>query len=149
MFKITIIFYRYILLLPLDKEKASKERKKKKKMEKIQHNFVEIRGLKLHVAEIGTGTGPAVTFLHGFPEIWYSWRHQMIAVAQAGFRAIAFDFRGYGLSEIPAEPEKTTYQDLADDVLGILDHYQLQKVHKKLLNQTKLILLNFCTSLLF
>lgn len=98
-------------------------------MEKIQHNFVEIRGLKIHVAEIGTG--PAVIFLHGFPEIWYSWRNQMIAVAQAGFRSIAFDFRGYGLSEIPGEPEKTTFQDLADDVLGILDHFQLHKVPKK------------------
>lgn len=104
-------------------------------MEKIQHNFVEIRGLKIHVAEIGTG--PAVIFLHGFPEIWYSWRNQMIAVAQAGFRSIAFDFRGYGLSEIPGEPEKTTFQDLADDVLGVLDHFQLHKVQKKkkLLNQ--------------
>ncbi|CDP14760.1 unnamed protein product [Coffea canephora] len=49
-------------------------------MENIQHNYVEVRGLKLHVAEIGSG--PAVVFLHGFPEIWNSWRHQMLACLQ-------------------------------------------------------------------
>ncbi|CAI9089447.1 OLC1v1024019C1 [Oldenlandia corymbosa var. corymbosa] len=95
-------------------------------MEMIQHNYVTVRGLKHHVAEIGTG--PAVVFLHGFPEIWYSWRHQMVAVANAGFRAIAPDFRGYGLTEIPAEPEKTTFKDLVDDLLDLFDSYQLPKV---------------------
>ena len=52
----------------------------------------------------------------------------MIAVADAGFRAIAPDFRGYGLSEIPAEPEKTTFKDLVDDILAILDLFHFQKV---------------------
>ncbi|KAK2985506.1 hypothetical protein RJ640_008679 [Escallonia rubra] len=79
-------------------------------MEEIQHKYVDVRGLKLHVAEIGTG--PVVVFLHGFPEIWYSWRHQMVAAAKSGFRAIAPDYRGYGLSEQPAEPEKATFRDL-------------------------------------
>ncbi|KAK6157210.1 hypothetical protein DH2020_011458 [Rehmannia glutinosa] len=95
-------------------------------MDKIQHSFVDIRWLKLHIAEIGKGTGPAVVFLHGFPEIWYSWRHQMTAVADAGFRAIAPDFRGYGLSEKPSEPEKTTFKDLLDDLLVMLDTANLQ-----------------------
>ncbi|CAI9089445.1 OLC1v1024017C1 [Oldenlandia corymbosa var. corymbosa] len=95
-------------------------------MEMIQHNYVTIRGLNLHVAEIGTG--PAVVLLHGFPGIWYSWRHQMIALANAGFRAISPDFRGYGLSQVPAEPEKTTFQDLADDLLDLIDSFQLPKV---------------------
>ncbi|KAL7216036.1 hypothetical protein ACSBR1_028059 [Camellia fascicularis] len=94
-------------------------------MENIQHKYVEVRGLKLHVAEIGTG--PAVVFLHGFPEIWYSWRHQMIALSTAGFRAIAPDYRGYGLSEMPPEPEKTTFRDLIDDLLAILDSFGIPK----------------------
>ncbi|KAI3947569.1 hypothetical protein MKW92_016812 [Papaver armeniacum] len=64
-------------------------------MDQIQHKFVESRGLKLHLAEIGTGDS-VVVFLHGFPEIWYSWRHQMIAAAKAGYRAIAPDFRDFG-----------------------------------------------------
>ncbi|CAJ1956558.1 unnamed protein product [Sphenostylis stenocarpa] len=95
-------------------------------MENIQHSHVEVKGLKLHVAEIGSGQN-AVVFLHGFPEIWYTWRHQMIAVANAGYRAIAFDFRGYGLSEHPAEAEKANLLDLVDDILGIVDSLSISK----------------------
>ncbi|KAL9262480.1 Epoxide hydrolase A-like protein [Drosera capensis] len=94
----------------------------------IQHDFIAVRGLKLHVASIGDEAGPAVLFLHGFPEIWYTWRHQMIAVSKAGHRAIAPDFRGYGLSDKPAEPEKTTYADLVDDLVELLDRLGLDKV---------------------
>ncbi|TKY48853.1 Bifunctional epoxide hydrolase 2 [Spatholobus suberectus] len=95
-------------------------------MASIQHSHVEVKGLKLHVAEIGSGQ-KAVVFLHGFPEIWYTWRHQMIAAANAGYRAIAFDFRGYGLSEHPAEPEKANLLDLVDDVVGLLDSLSISK----------------------
>lgn len=95
-------------------------------MENIQHSHVEVKGLKLHVAEIGTGE-KAVIFLHGFPEIWYTWRHQMIAVANAGYRAIAFDFRGYGLSDHPAEPEKATLMDLVHEVKDLLDSLGINK----------------------
>ncbi|WVZ01732.1 hypothetical protein V8G54_022538 [Vigna mungo] len=95
-------------------------------MEKIQHSEVKVKGLKLHVAEIGTGS-KAVLFLHGFPEIWYTWRHQMIAVANAGYRAIAFDFRGYGLSQQPAEPEKETMYDLVHEIVGLLDALNITK----------------------
>ncbi|PIA28352.1 hypothetical protein AQUCO_07100018v1 [Aquilegia coerulea] len=96
-------------------------------MEKIQHKYVDIRGLKLHIAEVGTGD-KVVVFLYGFPEIWYSWRYQMIALADAGYRAIAPDYRGYGLSEVPSEPEKTTFKDLLDDLLAILDLFSIPKV---------------------
>ncbi|XP_010245306.1 PREDICTED: bifunctional epoxide hydrolase 2-like isoform X1 [Nelumbo nucifera] len=93
----------------------------------IEHKYVDARGLTLHVAEIGNGP-TAVVFLHGFPEIWYSWRHQMVAVANAGFRAIAPDFRGYGLSQQPPELEKTSFKDLIDDLLVILDSLCISKV---------------------
>ncbi|OVA13216.1 Alpha/beta hydrolase fold-1 [Macleaya cordata] len=95
-------------------------------MDQIQHKYVETRGLKLHIAEIGTGDS-VVVFLHGFPEIWYSWRYQMIAVANAGFRAIAPDYRGYGLSDIPPEPEKASYSDLIQDLLSIFDSLAISK----------------------
>ncbi|KAI3742943.1 hypothetical protein L1987_60642 [Smallanthus sonchifolius] len=97
-------------------------------MDQITHRFVQANGLKLHVAEIGSESSPAVIFLHGFPEIWYTWRHQMIAVANAGFRALAPDFRGYGLSDSPAEPEKATFTDLIDDTASILDSLNISKV---------------------
>ncbi|XP_057816590.2 uncharacterized protein LOC131029924 [Cryptomeria japonica] len=95
-------------------------------MEKIQHRHVDIQGLKLHVAEIGSG--PDVLLLHGFPEIWYTWRHQMIALADAGFHAIAPDFRGYGLSDQPSEIEKAGFVDLVEDLIGLLDAFSIQKV---------------------
>ncbi|KAL8467957.1 hypothetical protein ACS0TY_031270 [Phlomoides rotata] len=98
-------------------------------MEKIEHKYLEINGLKHHFAETGSDSSPAVVFLHGFPEIWYSWRHQMVAVAKAGFRAIAPDFRGYGLSEPKPEPEKTTFMDLDADLLALLDALSLSKVY--------------------
>ncbi|CAN6706571.1 unnamed protein product [Malus baccata var. baccata] len=96
-------------------------------MEQIQHRHVQVRGLKLHVAEIGRGP-KVVLFLHGFPEIWYTWRHQMVAVADKGYRAIAIDFRGFGLSEQPAEPGKATWKDLVDDVVDLLDSVSINKV---------------------
>ncbi|KAL2473266.1 alpha/beta-hydrolase superfamily protein [Forsythia ovata] len=97
-------------------------------MDEIEHKYVGVNGLKLHVAEIGSESSPVVVFLHGFPEIWYSWRHQMIAVAKAGFRAIAPDYRGYGLSDPPPQPEKTTFLDLLSDLLAILDALKISKV---------------------
>lgn len=97
-------------------------------MDQIEHKYVEANGLKLHVAEIGSGSSPAVIFLHGFPEIWYSWRHQMIAAASAGFRAISLDYRGFGLSDPPPEAEKTTFADLVGDLLALYDALSISKV---------------------
>ncbi|KAI3710295.1 hypothetical protein L2E82_40073 [Cichorium intybus] len=57
-------------------------------MDEIKHNYIEVDGLKLHIAEIGSESSPPVVFLHGFPEIWYTWRHQMIAVANADTASI-------------------------------------------------------------
>nr|AFK46029.1 unknown [Medicago truncatula] len=96
-------------------------------MDEIQHKFVNVGALKLHIAEIGTGPN-VVVFLHGFPEIWYSWRHQMLALAGVGFRAIAPDYRGYGLSDSPPEPEKTTFTHLLNDLLQIIDALAISKV---------------------
>ncbi|KAJ0621058.1 putative soluble epoxide hydrolase [Helianthus annuus] len=97
-------------------------------MDKISHRFLQVNGLKLHVTDIGSEPAPAVIFLHGFPEIWYTWRHQMIAVANAGFRAIAPDYRGYGLSDPPAEPDKASYDDFVNDIVSILDCLAISKV---------------------
>ncbi|XVF27669.1 hypothetical protein REPUB_Repub14bG0128600 [Reevesia pubescens] len=95
-------------------------------MDQIQHKCIDVRGVTLHVAEIGTGSS-VVVFLHGFPEIWYSWRHQMIAIADAGYRAIAPDLRGYGLSEHHPEPEKASFNDFVEDTLAILDSFHIDK----------------------
>ncbi|MFJ2177517.1 alpha/beta fold hydrolase [Streptomyces sp. NPDC087851] len=67
----------------------------------VKHRLVEVPGGRIHVAE--QGTGPLVLLVHGFPESWYSWRHQLPALAAAGYRAVAVDVRGYGRSSKPAE----------------------------------------------
>ena len=62
--------------------------------ESFEHDQIESNGIAVHTVSIGDG--PLVVFCHGFPESWYSWRHQLPAVAEAGFRAMALDMRGYG-----------------------------------------------------
>ncbi|KAF0930973.1 hypothetical protein E2562_038543 [Oryza meyeriana var. granulata] len=95
--------------------------------QQIEHVHLPVRGLSLHVAQAGKGELGTVVFLHGFPEIWYSWRHQMLAVAAAGYRAVAPDWRGYGLSDQPPEPEAAEYDDLIEDLLAILDALAVPK----------------------
>lgn len=79
---------------------------------------VEANGISLHIVEVGEG--PAVLFCHGFPAIWSSWKVQMEAVAHSGFRAIAFDLRGYGLSSAPAAPEDYTPYHTVGDAVAVL-----------------------------
>lgn len=88
-------------------------------MQQITHRFVETNGIRMHIAECGEG--PLVLLCHGFPESWYSWRHQLDALAAAGFRAVAPDMRGYGQTERPAEIEKYTLLHLVGDMVGLLD----------------------------
>ena len=67
----------------------------------ITHRFVDTNGIRMHLAE--AGSGPLVLFCHGWPESWYSWRHQLEAVAAAGFHAVAPDMRGYGQTDKPQD----------------------------------------------
>jgi len=73
------------------------------------------------------GAGPAVVFSHGFPELGYSWRHQLPAVADAGFRAIAPDQRGYGGSSKPEAIEAYGIEELTGDLVGLLDALDIEK----------------------
>src|SRR5436305_2544421 len=82
------------------------------------HRQVRVNGVHLHCVEIGTG--PPVVLLHGFPEFWYSWRHQMQALADAGFCAIAPDLRGYNTSDKPRGARNYTPAHLEADVLGLI-----------------------------
>jgi len=88
-------------------------------MPEVTHRMIETNGIRLHVAE--QGEGPLIILCHGFPECWYSWRHQLPALAKAGFRAVAPDLRGYGLSDRPEEVEKYTILDHIGDIVGLVD----------------------------
>jgi pimeloyl-ACP methyl ester carboxylesterase len=87
-------------------------------MSTITHRFVEANGIRIHVAE--QGTGPLVLLCHGFPESWYSWRHQLPALAAAGFRAVAPDMRGYGQTDQPEAIDAYTLFHLVGDMVGLV-----------------------------
>ena len=90
-------------------------------MTEITHRTIDAGGISLHIAEAGPAGGPVVLLLHGFPECWYSWRRQMTALAEAGYRAVAPDQRGYGGSDAPGTVDAYTIFDLVGDVIGVLD----------------------------
>uniref|UniRef100_A0A5B6ZUJ7 soluble epoxide hydrolase n=1 Tax=Davidia involucrata TaxID=16924 RepID=A0A5B6ZUJ7_DAVIN len=96
-------------------------------MEKIEHRNISVNGINMHVAEIGEG--PAVLFLHGFPELWYSWRHQMLSLSSTGYRAIAPDLRGYGDTDAPPSAASYTVHHIVGDLVGLLDAMGLDKVY--------------------
>src|SRR5438105_14018253 len=87
-------------------------------MAKPTHRTVRTNGIDMHVAE--QGDGPAVVLCHGFPELWYSWRHQLPALAEAGYRSIAPDQRGYVGTDRPSAVDDYDISPLADDALGLL-----------------------------
>ena len=84
------------------------------KTDGITHRFVEANGIRMHFAD--QGEGPLVVLLHGFPESWYSWRHQLPALAAAGYHAVAPDLRGYGQTDRPEGVEKYSQLHLVGDV---------------------------------
>ena len=94
-------------------------------MSEFKHQFVQTNGIRMHTAEAGTGY--PVVLCHGFPELWFSWRHQLNALAAAGFRAIAPDQRGYGETDAPAAIEAYTQKQLVGDLVGMLDALGIEK----------------------
>jgi pimeloyl-ACP methyl ester carboxylesterase len=85
----------------------------------VAHRTVQANGIHLHIAE--QGEGPLVVMCHGFPECWYSWRHQLAALSAAGFHAVAPDMRGYGQSDRPEAIDQYTLLHLVGDMVGLLD----------------------------
>ena len=88
-------------------------------MSRVTHCVIETNGIHMHLAE--QGEGPLVILCHGFPESWYSWRHQLQALAGAGYHAVAPDMRGYGQTDRPEEIEKYSLLQLVGDMVGVLD----------------------------
>jgi pimeloyl-ACP methyl ester carboxylesterase len=79
----------------------------------------------MHLVECGPEDGPVVVFCHGFPESWYSWRHQLLPMADAGYRAVALDMRGFGRSHKPLEVGAYTTLDHVGDVVGVLNAFEV------------------------
>jgi pimeloyl-ACP methyl ester carboxylesterase len=90
-------------------------------MDGIRHRNVVTNGITMHVAETGPDGGRTVVLCHGFPECWYSWRHQLLALGEAGFHGVAPDQRGYGQTDMPADVGEYTQLHLVGDIVGLLD----------------------------
>ncbi|HKQ99483.1 MAG TPA: alpha/beta hydrolase [Pyrinomonadaceae bacterium] len=91
----------------------------------IRHGYAQVGGVRLHYAQRGSG-GRLVILLHGFPECWYSWRHQLMALGDR-YTVVAPDMRGYNLSDKPARVEDYKINLLVDDVLGLIHHFGEQQ----------------------
>jgi pimeloyl-ACP methyl ester carboxylesterase len=84
----------------------------------FEHHQIDANGISIHTVSVGEG--PLVVFCHGFPESWYSWRHQLPVVAAAGFRAVALDMRGYGGTTAPEATDAYTLSHIVGDVVGVV-----------------------------
>ena len=87
-------------------------------MSTLHHRTVVANGINIHFAE--QGSGPLVVLCHGFPEGWYSWRHQLPALAAAGYRVVAPDQRGYGRTDHPERIEDYDIFRLTGDIVGLV-----------------------------
>ncbi|PNT14097.1 hypothetical protein POPTR_010G010800v4 [Populus trichocarpa] len=87
----------------------------------IEHRTINVNGINIHVAIKGPENAPVILFIHGFPQLWYSWRHQIEALSSLGYRAVAPDLRGYGDTDAPAEVTSYTVLHVVGDLIGLLD----------------------------
>ena len=96
-------------------------------MEKIEHATVNTNGIKMHVASVGSG--PVILLLHGFPDLWYSWRHQLLSLSSLGYRCVAPDLRGYGDTDAPPSAASYTVFHIVGDLVGLLDSMGVDQVY--------------------
>lgn len=95
----------------------------------LEHHQQGVGGLGMHWVAAGPAEGPMVLLLHGFPEFWYGWRHQIQPLAEAGYRVIAPDQRGYNRSDKPARVQDYRMEPLMGDVIGLMDHLGREQAH--------------------
>ncbi len=93
---------------------------------KVQHLYADSAGVKIHYAALGNKSKSLVLFIHGFPDFWYSWRHQMAALAD-NYYCVAIDQRGYNLSDKPKGQENYDAKFLVADVIAVIKHTGKEK----------------------
>jgi pimeloyl-ACP methyl ester carboxylesterase len=98
----------------------------------VTYRRIQTNGIAMHIAE--AGSGPPVVLVHGFPELWYSWRHQLPVLAEAGCHAVAADLRGCGATDVTAVDESYAVSNLAADLIGLLDALDTEQA---VLNQSQ------------
>ena len=93
--------------------------------DQVDHRYADSNGVKIHYAALGQGK--LVVMIHGFPDFWYSWRHQMRALSQAGYRVVAVDQRGYNLSDRPPGVENYSMRLLVGDIAAVIAAEKVEK----------------------
>ena len=93
-------------------------------LDRVKHGYADSGGVKIHYAALGDG--PLVVMLHGFPDYWYTWRHQMEALSSS-HQVVAIDMRGYNRSDKPAGVESYKMKHLVDDVRAVIGHFKKEK----------------------
>ncbi len=92
----------------------------------VEHNYIDVRGVRFHVAVAGPSDGDPVVLIHGWPEHWYAWRNQIGPLAERGYRVYCPDLRGFGWSDAPSRGYLK--EELTDDMIGLLDELGLERV---------------------
>lgn len=95
----------------------------------VTHERATVNDVDLHYVAAGPEDGDLLLLLHGFPEFWYSWHHQIPALADAGYRVVAPDLRGYNRSEKPAGVDAYRLEELVADVVGLVEHCGRESAH--------------------
>ena len=113
----------------------------------LREGYAEIGDQRLHYVE--AGEGPLVVLLHGFPEFWYSWRHQLPALAAAGFHAIAPDLRGYNRSDRPRGVHCYRVRELVNDVAGLIERVAGGPIEKSISPWGEFLLAAVVVALMF
>lgn len=98
-------------------------------MSKLQHHYLPINGITLHVVTAGPEDGTPILLLHGFPEFWYGWHNQIPYLAERGYRVIVPDQRGYNLSDKPKGIKNYHLDCLVADAVGLIDHFGYEQVY--------------------
>ena len=87
----------------------------------LQERFIDTNGDRYFIKEAGDKDAPLILFLHGFPDSWYSWKHQLVAMAAEGYHAVAPDMLGCGQTDAPTQIERYSQNEMAKDIVGIID----------------------------
>ncbi|KAL2922961.1 Bifunctional epoxide hydrolase 2 [Bienertia sinuspersici] len=87
----------------------------------INHRTLHVNGINMHIAENGNKGAPIILFIHGFPELWYSWRYQIVGLSALGYHAVAPDMRGYGDTYAPLDKKSYTYCHIVGDLVALID----------------------------
>lgn len=98
-------------------------------MNDYESKYIDLKDITLHMKVAGDAAGEPVILLHGFPEFWYGWRHQIEALANEGYRVIVPDQRGYNKSGKPDGTDAYHIDKLRDDVIGIMDHFGIDQAN--------------------